>query len=145
MKSPALAVNGFEIVDAHRVIHRLRDILRRNLLIRRIRGDLVGRAVRLPAADAAAGGEDGLAVRPVIAACALAAAGARIAELWRAAHLAVYQHQRRVQQAALVQVAQQGREIAVELWQEMLAQTSEVAAVRVPAAATFTEFVQLRI
>ena len=54
-------------------------------------------------------------------------------------------HQRLVQQAALVQVVEQGGERPVELGQQAVLQAVEVVAVRVPAAAALAQLVELLV
>ena len=61
-----LAVEGFQVVDAHRVIDGMHDVLRSDRAFRRVGGDFIAGTVNLPATDAAAGQERGLTVRPVI-------------------------------------------------------------------------------
>ena len=86
-------------------------------------------AVNLAAADAAAGEEHGVAVRPVLA----AAVAAR--DLRRSAELGGHHHQRLVQLAALVQVGHQGVEGPIERRHQVVLVGGEVVPVRVPGEA----------
>src|SRR5947208_3277831 len=70
--------------------------------------EVVSRAVRLPAPDAAAGQPDAEPIRMMVAAVVVLRA-------WRPAELAAPEYQRRVQQAALLQVREQAGDGQVRL------------------------------
>ena len=82
-----------------------------------LEAELVGRAVDVAAAHAAAGQPHGEAVVVVVAAVDLARVGAWLGQLdrRRAAELAAPDHERFVEQAALLQVGQQGADRLVAL------------------------------
>ena len=87
----------------------------------------VRRPVGPPAADAAAGHDHRLALRPVVAAGVLV-------DLRRAAEVAGPVDQRLVQQPAVLQVFEQGGERPVGVRQAAVLERGEVVLVRVPAA-----------
>ncbi len=91
---------------------------------------LSDRPTTRPRAIAAAGHDDRVAPRPVVAAAAVAQA-----ELGRPAVLAQEHDQRLVEQPAAVQVDQQAGERLVEARQELVLHAGEVVPVGVPAGA----------
>src|SRR5205085_3648157 len=72
-------------------------------------------------------------------------ARARVADLWLPAHLAVDQDEGVIEQAAVVQVLEEGGEVAVELRKKMLTEAVEVTAMRVPAPAALAQGIKLRV
>ena len=95
--------------------------------IGRLGGLAVGAAVHLTAANAAAGEGHRVAERIMIAACPRHAR--------RAAELGQPHNQRRLQQAAIGQVVEQGGRALIQRRQQRVLQTREVVAVRVPVVA----------
>src|SRR5215467_13804765 len=89
-------------IDAEALVDGGTDVAGANWLVFDVRGVSVGGAIERAALDAAAGHENGETVGPVIA------PAIRI-DLRRAPHLAQHDHQRLVEQAALLQVLQQRR------------------------------------
>ena len=120
------------MVDAHRVIDGVDDVLRSDRMIRRIGADLVAGTVDLAASNAAAGQERGLAVRPMVAARlrGAAASRARITQFRRAPHFARDHNQRRVQQLARVQVIEQRGKRLVELRQQVILEAGKILPMR---------------
>ena len=116
------------MVDAHRVIDGVDDVLRSDRMIRRIGADLVAGTVDL----AASGQERGLAVRPMVAARlrGAAASRARITQFRRAPHFARDHNQRRVQQLARVQVIEQRGKRLVELRQQVILEAGKILPMR---------------
>ena len=87
-------------VDAQVVQDRRRQVGGRDRLVGDVAAVVVGRAVDLPAADAAAGQQRREGVRPVVAAGLLRVGALReLAQLRRAAELADRDDERRLQQA----------------------------------------------
>ncbi len=70
----------------------------------------------------------------MIAACAAFSAGAHVADLRLAAHLARHEHERFVEQAVRGEVFEQCRKCAVELREQPRFQAVEIVRVRVPTA-----------
>ena len=138
VEDATIGVFGFQVVDAHLAIDRLGNVGGRDRLIGRIFGSAIAAAIRLAAANSAAGHHDTLAMRPMVAAAPFDAAATPVADLGGSAHLARDQQQRLIQQAALAQVFNQGRKAAVESRQQMIAKTVEIVGVRVPAASICT-------
>ena len=102
-------------IDAEVVQDRRRQVGRRDRVVGHVAAVAGRRAVDLPAAHAAAGQQRGEGVRPVVAAGLLRVRALReLAELRRAAELADRDDQRRLQQAAVVQVFDERRERPVE-------------------------------
>src|SRR5207247_10688717 len=108
-------------------------------------GVAVAGAVDEAAADAAAGQDAGEDAGPMIAAVAARAGAAhnRLAHPRRAPELARPDDQPLIQQAALPEVFQQGRERLVRGRAETLTQVDEVAVVRVPVDADVGDAVVL--
>src|SRR5208283_492126 len=79
VEGTALAVGGLEVVDAHGVVDCLGDVFRGAGPVGRESGLLVRSTVGLTAPDTAAGQQHRHAVRPVVAAGSLGAAGACVA------------------------------------------------------------------
>src|SRR5207237_4906379 len=87
-------------IDAERPVDRRRDVRRWNGTIAGIAADLIGRADHLSPLDAAPTHQNGPAVRPMVAA-------ARGIHLRSPAELPHREHQRVLQQSAIVQVLEQ--------------------------------------
>src|SRR5262249_55251543 len=108
MQGTAFSVRGGQVVDPHRVEGGSGNGLRGGRVVGRVLGSFFTCAVALSPRDATARQQHRHAGRPVIPPGAPTRAW--VADLWLAAHLAGYQHQGRLQQAALVQVVEQGCE-----------------------------------
>ena len=93
VEDAAVGVFGFQVVDAHLLIDGFGDVGGRDRLVGRAFAESVGRAVKLTAADAAAGHDDALRMSPMVAAPAGDAAAATVADLRRASHFACHQEQ----------------------------------------------------
>ena len=104
MERPAFAIGGMKVVDAHRVENGASDVLRANGIVGGIFGAAIAGAVNLATSDTAAGEQYRHGCRPVVAAGAVRAAGARIANARLTAHLAGDQDERFVEQASLMKV-----------------------------------------
>ena len=104
-----VAVGELLVVEAEQVQDRGVQVVDVDRVLDGLEAELVGRAVDVAALDAAAGQPHREAVVVVVAAVDLAGVGARVRQLdrRRAAELAAPDHQRVVEQAALLQVGEQ--------------------------------------
>ena len=100
---PRIAIGELLMIEAEQVQHRRVEVVDMYLLIHRRKPKFVGRSMHVAAAHAAAGQPHAEAVMIVIAAAELRQLGHR-----RAAELAAPHHQRGFQQAALLQVLEEG-------------------------------------
>ena len=111
--------------DAKQVEDRRGEIGRRHRLLGGISPPTVGSAIDRAAADAAAGQQHRLHVRPVVSAGVLI-------DLGRPAKLTHAHDERVVEQSAVNQVGEQSRERSVGRRRQPLAQVLEVILVRIP-------------
>src|SRR5262245_14466211 len=93
------------------MIERAAEALDLVELVCHLLAELVGRADNAASLEAAAGGQHELGIVPVVAASVLVGAA-----LGLAPHLAEGEDDRCVEQAALIEVLQQGGEARVEHW-----------------------------
>src|SRR5688500_1103831 len=103
--------------DAERMTHGVEYMRWMYWNMRRRRNLSVGLPIEGAALDASAGDQSGVAVRPMIApiGCVPISRGAH-AETRRAAKLANRDDESLLEHAALIQILEQGRNTAVELW-----------------------------